>query len=203
MKMVFNFNYRILLSPASPMSLVTTFSMVFAMALVGLFSHGTSYADTAYFSKRSVLTSFFPTSDKVTFQSFVPSAMQKRQLARTLGYVLPKSRYYFFVASTQGHVDGYAFLDEQMGQHKPITFAVKLSPRGVVLRQEVMVYREAHGNEIRSPRFRAQFQGKTVADSLVPNQGIDSISGATISSHAMIAGVRRALVLFHMAILKA
>lgn len=161
-------------------------------------------ADSTYYTKRSVLSSFFPKSDKVSFQKFEPSKAERSALKRQLGYKLPRSSYYFFVASSNTSsgavVDGYAFIDDVMGQHRPITFAVKLSPEGVVLREEVMVYRESRGDEIRSPRFSKQFHGKTVRDSMRPNKDIDCISGATISSRAITVGVRRALVLFDAAI---
>ena len=91
---------------------------------------------------------------------------------------------------------GYALIDEENGEHLPITFAVKLSQGGVVLRQEVLVYREARGDEVRDARFREQFVGKTARDPISTTVDISAISGATISSHAMAVGVKRAAVLF-------
>jgi Na+-translocating ferredoxin:NAD+ oxidoreductase RnfG subunit len=41
--------------------------------------------------------------------------------------------------------------------------------------------------------WRKQFRGKTAADSVRVGKGIRSISGATISVHAVTAGVRRML----------
>lgn len=189
MKMVFNFKLAV-------------FSI--ALCLLALATQ-TAHADATYFTKSQVLKDFFPKSDKVSFEKFTPSKEQRARLQRRLGYALAKSSYYIFVASSTDaagakRIDGYAFIDDQMGQHKPITFAVKLSPSGVVVREEVMVYRESHGSEIRSPRFSRQFTGKTVKDSLRPNKDIDTISGATISSRAITMGVRRALVVFDAAI---
>lgn len=173
------------------------------LALVG--QSPTAHADATYFTRKQVLKDFFPTSDKVSFEKFTPSNSERASLQRRLGYELAKTSYYIFVATSANsngatRVDGYAFIDDQMGQHKPITFAVKLSPEGVVLREEVMVYRESHGDEIRSQRFSKQFKGKTVDDSLRPDKDIDCISGATISSRAITVGVRRALLLFDAAI---
>jgi electron transport complex protein RnfG len=161
-------------------------------------------AESTFFTKSSMMTSFFPKSTRVSYKKFSPSKQQRAELKRQLGYELNKSSYFFFVATSDTAsgtiVDGYAFIDDQMGQHRPITFAVKLSPDGVVLREEVMVYRESRGDEIRSKRFSKQFRGKTVRDSLRANKDIDCVSGATISSRAITIGVRRALVLFDAAI---
>ncbi len=165
----------------------------------------TAQADATYFTKKQILREFFPKSDKVSFEKFTPTKEQRASIQSRLGYALAKSSYYIFVATSATssgavQVDGYAFIDDQVGQHKPITFAVKLSPEGVVLREEVMVYRESHGAEICSQRFSKQFAGKTVRDSLRPNKDIDSISGATISSRAITMGVRRALIVFDAAV---
>jgi Na+-translocating ferredoxin:NAD+ oxidoreductase RnfG subunit len=92
-------------------------------------------------------------------------------------------------------VDGYAIVDDEQGLHQPITFATRLSPRGMVERVEIMVYREPRGDEVRDPRFRKQFEGKTAQDSLRLGRDIDAVSGATVSSASLATGVRRAAVL--------
>jgi Na+-translocating ferredoxin:NAD+ oxidoreductase RnfG subunit len=118
------------------------------------------------------------------------------RVAQRLGYTPARSSYTFYVATSGGHVDGYAFIDEEKGEHLPITFAVKLSPTGKVMRQEIVVYREARGDEVRDERFRAQFVGKSARDAIDTDQDIVAVSGATISSRAMAVGVKRAVVLF-------
>ena len=118
------------------------------------------------------------------------------RLTLRLGYAPAKSSYTFYVATSGGHTDGYAFIDEEKGEHLPITFAVKLSPTGKVVRQEVVVYREARGDEVRDERFRSQFVGKGAGDAIDTGSDITVVSGATISSRAMAVGVKRAVVLF-------
>ena len=151
-------------------------------------------------STKQVLADFFPDSEKVSFISFTPSATERSTIAKRLGYKLAKRRYHFYVAKTGDRVDGYAFIDDEIGQHEPITYAVKLSAAGVVQRSEVLAYRERFGGEIKSQRFRKQFVGMSVKDSCRAGRDVHVISGATISSHSMARGVRRALVLFDLAI---
>jgi electron transport complex protein RnfG len=122
-------------------------------------------------------------------------AAQKR-VQRRLGYTPARASYTFYVARSDGHVDGYALIDEEKGEHLPITFAVKLSSEGKVERQEIVVYRESRGDEVRDEHFRHQFVGKTARDAIDTDQDIMAISGATISSRAMAIGVKRAVVLF-------
>ncbi len=176
----------------------TVFNIIsLTLAICSLFGlESTAYADSSSFTTRSVLKAFFPDSNKVTYEVFKPTRAQRAALRRRLGYTLARKSYVFYVAKTGTEIDGYAFIDDEMGQHLPITFAVKLSRDGVVLRQEVMTYREQRGGEIRDKRFRKQFVGKTVDDPISMNDDIDAVSGATISSRAIAVGVRRAVVLF-------
>lgn len=158
-------------------------------------SPGTAAAQATYYSPRNLLAEFFPRSQLVTYKKFDLSAEQKARVEAKLGYALPKTTYTIYIAKTGENVDGYAILDEEPGQHLPITYGVKLTPKGAVERQEIMVYRERYGDEVRDARFRQQFVGKTAADPLRPGEEVIAVSGATISSRAMAIGVRRCLVL--------
>src|SRR5438309_527844 len=88
-------------------------------------------AETTYYTPRALLADFFPKSEKVTFRTFTLDSSLKTRLAQRLGYAPTKDRYNIFVATTNNHVDGYAVIDEEQGLHQPITFATRLSPRGV------------------------------------------------------------------------
>jgi electron transport complex protein RnfG len=168
--------------------------LVFALALVA--TARPARADQVYFTSRDLLSDFFRTSQNVTYKRVQLDDAERARLQHRLGYAPSKASYTFYVATSGGHVDGYAFIDEEKGEHLPITFAVKLSPDGKVLRQEIVVYREARGDEVRDDHFRAQFIGKSARDAIDTDQDIVVVSGATISSRAMAIGVKRAVVLF-------
>ncbi|HEY0839947.1 MAG TPA: FMN-binding protein [Vulgatibacter sp.] len=158
-------------------------------------------ASATYFTTPQVLREFFPRSERVTYRKVAIGASHERALSERLGYRPARKEYVIFVAYTGDHVDGYAIVDDERGQHEPITFGVKLSPEGVVERQEVMVYREKYGEEIVDPRFRAQFVGKRASDPIRAGQDVDVITGATISSRSMAVGVRRAVALVDVLVL--
>jgi H+/Na+-translocating ferredoxin:NAD+ oxidoreductase subunit G len=153
-------------------------------------------ADQVYYSSRDLLSDFFHSSQQVTYKKVAVDGVDRQRISQRLGYTLPRDSYTFYIATSGSHVDGYALIDEEKGEHLPITFAVKLSPDGHVVRQEVVVYREARGDEVRDDRFRRQFVGKSARDALQVDQDIVAVSGATISSRAMAVGVKRAVVLF-------
>lgn len=174
----------------------------FLLAGVGLLPVWQAHAQATYFTPRQVLADFFPTSKTVTYQKVTPTPAQRTQIEARLGVPLPRQAYTIYLAKTDERIDGYAILDDENGQHLPISFGVKFSPTGSVERQEILIYRERYGDEIRDPRFRQQFVGKTPQDALRPGEDVIAVSGATISSRAMAIGVRRCLVLLDELLLK-
>ncbi|MDQ2660159.1 MAG: FMN-binding protein, partial [Verrucomicrobiota bacterium] len=95
---------------------------------------------------------------------------------------------------------GWFIVDEVLGKHEFITYAVGLSAEGAVRGLEIMEYRESYGGEVRNPKWRAQFDGKTNAAPLQLDADIQNISGATLSSRHIADGVRRLLALHDVAL---
>lgn len=96
---------------------------------------------------------------------------------------------------------GWFIVDEVIGKHEYITYALGLNADGSVRGIEIMEYRESYGGEIRNPKWRAQFVGKTKAAPLALDKDIQNISGATLSSRHVSDGVRR-LLAFHDVVLR-
>ncbi|MGH8678537.1 MAG: FMN-binding protein [Burkholderiales bacterium] len=96
---------------------------------------------------------------------------------------------------------GWFIVDEVYGKHELITYAVALSNNGRVLGIEILNYRESYGYEIRNPAWRAQFVGKTTADTVKLEADIKNISGATMSCRHVSEGVRRLLALHEFVLL--
>ena len=88
---------------------------------------------------------------------------------------------------------GYAAVGNVIGKDQPITFLVAIDPQDRLKDVDILVYREPYGGEVAYEPWRRQFRGKTTADSLRVGKEIRSISGATISVHAVTLGVRRLL----------
>jgi len=88
---------------------------------------------------------------------------------------------------------GFAEVGNVIGKSEPITFLVAIGPDDRLKDVDILVYREPRGGEVAYEAWRKQFRGKSAADSLRVGKGIRSISGATISVHAVTAGVRRML----------
>lgn len=88
---------------------------------------------------------------------------------------------------------GHFFVDEVIGKHEKITYAVAISPDGAVRGVEILDYREPRGGEVRDAAWRAQFLGKKKGAPLAVDVDIQNISGATLSCRHIAEGVRRLL----------
>lgn len=99
-----------------------------------------------------------------------------------------------------GELVGYFIIDEVIGKHELITYAVALEPDGRVRSIEILDYRESYGYEIRTPAWRAQFIGKKHGDPVTLNKDIINISGATLSCRHISEGVKRLLATYDHAL---
>jgi uncharacterized protein with FMN-binding domain len=90
---------------------------------------------------------------------------------------------------------GWFYLDQVIGKHEFITYAVAMTADGAVSGVEILDYRETYGSEVRHPKWRAQFVGKRAGAPLKLDVDIVNLSGATLSSRNVTTGVRRLLVM--------
>lgn len=96
---------------------------------------------------------------------------------------------------------GWFILDEVMGKHEAITWALAIGKDGKVLQLEILEYRENYGSEVRQKKWQSQFIGKSQGAPLKLNQDILNISGSTLSSRHVTDGVKR-LLSFYEIVLK-
>ncbi len=155
-----------------------------------------------YFTEEEAATVMFPDSEKIRRETLTLTAEQKSFVERVIGWQFPETSFDVFIGETSGNVDGYALIQNTIGKHRPITYMVAVDSTGEVTNFEVLVYREARGNEIATKRFNYQYQGKTTADPIRINRDIINITGATMSVRSASAGVKRVLVLVNEFYLK-
>jgi hypothetical protein len=91
---------------------------------------------------------------------------------------------------------GWFVVDQVLGKHELITYALGIDPQGRARGIEILEYRESHGGEVRDAAWRAQFAGKSAADPLQLDRDIRNISGATLSCRHITDGVKRLLKLY-------
>lgn len=140
----------------------------------------------------------FPDADRVERREIESTPAIRDAVSERLEGAAPSTweeRYVVFAAFRGDVPLGRAFVVEEVGKHRPITFVVGVRPDGSIADTAVMTYREAYGGEIRSPRFVAQYRGRPANDPLRPYEDIKNIAGATLSVEAASRAVRKARAL--------
>ena len=91
---------------------------------------------------------------------------------------------------------GWFMIQQVVGKHEMITYAIGLNPDGSVKHIEILEYVESYGYEVAEQSWLKQFYGKTVANTFKLGKDVDSISGATLSCKHLADGVKRDLVAY-------
>lgn len=153
-----------------------------------------------YFTLPDAQKALFPSATQ--FQPVVlkpsPEQVQAIRLASSLDTPLPvNTTWRALVTGHAGQADqflGYVVADHVIGKHDYIDFALGLSSSGKVSGFEILNYRESYGGQVRSKSWRDQFINKQASDALQPNNDIQNITGATLSSSHLAQAVKRILL---------
>lgn len=158
------------------------------------------YSEQIYLSQEQALKQVFG-SLLVESRTLKPTAAQRKALQKQLRRKLTEPDYTLYVGKRGGKIERYALILDEKGKHYPITFIVSMTPQAAVEQVAVMVYRERRGDGVKRARFLKQFHGKTLKDPLEVNRDVVHITGSTISSWSIAAGVRKAVALVNTLVL--
>ena len=153
-----------------------------------------------YLTVEQAQKSLFPNATRfaaanITFTPALKQQVEQASKVRVRNEVQPVWR-----AQADGQTLGWFFVDEVIGKHEFITYAVALTPEGAVKGIEILDYRETHGSQIQHPKWREQFVGKKAGAPLKLDEDIQNISGATLSCRNVANGVRRILATYQAAL---
>jgi hypothetical protein len=95
---------------------------------------------------------------------------------------------------------GWFIVDQVIGKHEFITYALGIDAEGAVKGLEILDYRESYGGEVKGAAWRAQFLGKRASSPLRLGADIRNISGATLSSKHITDGVKRLMATYAVAL---
>lgn len=156
---------------------------------------GTVCAGTLIEEDEALRLAFPAASDFVTKRA-VATGDAYEQLKERLGGRDNISRImtYQEARDAAGSLLGYAIVGDTPGKHQPITYMAAFTTAPAVKHIEILVYREAYGDEIRRDSFKEQFYGKGPDATLSLGDDIRNIAGATISCRSMVHAVRDDLI---------
>jgi hypothetical protein len=103
----------------------------------------------------------------------------------------------FYEGKKNGQSLGYAAIESHTVRSQPETILIVLSPKGELVRTEILAFHEPP--EYMPPtQWFALLNHRPVSD-LRLNQGVDAISGATLSSRASLDGIRKVMAVYAVA----
>ncbi len=154
-----------------------------------------------YFTLEQAQRVLFPEAGKFSEAAVEIGPELKSRIQSLSGVRVRNKSQSLWKAEADGRQIGWFIVDEVLGKHEFITYALALDMNGAVRGLEIMEYRETHGGEVRNAKWRAQFLGKRQGAELALDEDIRNISGATLSCKHLADGVKRLLAL-HEAALK-
>src|SRR5258708_10606444 len=154
------------------------------------------YAST-YLTVEQAQVAIFPEA-KFTPVPVILTSAQRETIQKTSGVRVRLAE----MRAWRVHGGGWFIVDEVLGKHEFITYAVGLDASGAVCGLEIMDYRESYGQDVRNQQWPAQFNGKTSAAPLQLDNDIKNISGATLSSRHITDGVKRLVTTYDLVLKK-
>lgn len=153
-------------------------------------SAGVAHAEQ-YLSVAEAQATMFP-GQRLTDASLTLTPEQARAIEKAAGVSVRHKE----LRAWRAENGDMLFVDRVVGKHEFITWALAVNADGTVRNIEILDYRETYGSEVRNPKWRAQFVGKTHGAELKLNRDIRNISGATLSCRHITDGVKRLLATY-------
>jgi Na+-translocating ferredoxin:NAD+ oxidoreductase RnfG subunit len=128
-------------------------------------------------------------------QSLTLTAADVAKVQASLGNKMPvRTAYETYISKT-----GAVVIEEQMGKWGIIKMAILIDTATKKVKTiSIISMQEKRGAGIKNSAFISQFAGKGPGDEYDIGHGIRAISGATISSRAVLIAVKRALIIYDM-----
>jgi Na+-translocating ferredoxin:NAD+ oxidoreductase RnfG subunit len=155
-----------------------------------------------YLNVETAQKACFPRATQFTPLEIQLNPEQAKAIEKSSGVRVRVKRLRIWSVKESDSFVGWFLIDEVLGKHEFINYAVGLSPDGGVSTIEIMDYRETYGHEIRRADWRAQFSGKKHGASLKLDADIKNISGATLSCRHIADGVKRLLATYDLVLKK-
>jgi Na+-translocating ferredoxin:NAD+ oxidoreductase RnfG subunit len=143
----------------------------------------------------------FPFADEYVARPVQLTPGQMQEVDKLSGVAGRAAQQQVWQAMAKGKMIGWFFVDQVIGKHELITYALGLNTDGSIRQVQIIEYLEVYGSQVRYPNWRDQFVGKTVRSPLRLDNDIDNITGATLSSRHLTDGIRRLLFL-HQSVLR-
>lgn len=170
-------------------------ALVSSLALALAFGSGEAAAGAmgVFYTEEAARRELFPDLQGFGRDTLTLDSATAVKAASLIKFPVPEKSVVFERILSKHGAAGYIYRGSEFGKVERMDFAVAMDAEGKVRRVLLTAYRESIGGEVKSKRFMRQFEGKKYGSALQLGRDIDGISGATLSSRAVTAGVRKAV----------
>jgi len=152
-----------------------------------------------YFARDEALELAFPGADRVEARDVVLTDEQHERVQKLAGAALDTRLITVYVGWRGQEASAYAIFDTHNVRTFPETFLVVISPVGTVRSAHILAFHEPE-EYLPSARWLEKFKGSKLGDDLKVGSGVVAITGSTLSTRAVTAGIRRALAIWNVVI---
>ena len=154
-------------------------------------------AGEVFLSQREALELAFPGADRIEKKSTLLDEAQARAVEQLSGAELESKLVTLHAGWRGDELLGYALIDVHTVRTLPEAFLIVLSPEGAITNLRLLAFYEPSEYKP-GERFLAQFGARKLDAELRLGGAIHGIAGASLSSRAVTASVRRSLALYQV-----
>lgn len=159
----------------------------------GLVLAGAAFGQPGVVSRQEALKAVF-TGAAVSGDRVYLTAEQAERVAELAGEDLRTRIFARYVARRDGVVVGRAYVDTHVVRTKRESLLISVEADGTVRRIDVTAFLEPP-EYVAPDRWKRQYYQRPLGDDLAIHRAIRPIAGATLTTHAVNAAVRRVLAL--------
>jgi transcriptional regulator of nitric oxide reductase len=147
-----------------------------------------------FYARDEALHLAFPDAERVETRDYFLTADQRADIERRSKSKVESDLVSVYVGRQGESITGYAFIDTHMVRTLPETFMVVLDAKGRVSATHVLAFHEPT-EYMPTERWLKQFDRRNDPGEIRVGQAIASMTGSTLSAHAVAGAVRRALAM--------
>jgi len=156
-----------------------------------------SSSATVFYARDQLAELAFPGAEEVEALDFFLTDAQRGAIEKLAAAPLETSLLTVYAGKKAGQILGYAILDSHVVRTLPATFLVVLRRDGTIAATHVMAFHEPL-EYLPSKRWLGLLTDHKLENDLRVGRAITAITGSTLSAHAIVGGVRRALAIYEV-----
>jgi Na+-translocating ferredoxin:NAD+ oxidoreductase RnfG subunit len=150
-------------------------------------------------TREEALKHVFPDADNVIKRNIFLNKEQVEKIESIAKTKLDSKLYVFYEGKKGNETLGYAVIDTHQLRSKTETIIVVINPDGTHKLTEILAFFEPF-EYMPSKSWLRLYQNKSLDDSLWLGRSIPNITGATITSNALMKSIRSILAVYRVAV---